>query len=349
MGYAELLQLHEDMPKDALDDLRVIGEQGARAAHLIRQILDFSRKSLMQRQPLEVISFLKEACKFLKRTIPENVRLSLEIGPDEYVVRSDPVLMQQVLVNLVVNACDAMPEGGDLRIRLARLALQAGERAPLPAMRPGEWVVLSVADNGVGIPDEVLPRIFDPFFTTKEVGKGTGLGLSQVYGIVIQHEGHITVETRVGEGTTVTIYLPALPVPEKADGGATAEKICQGHGETILVVEDEEPVLEIIRRMLEQANYRVLAVGDPGDALGVYEQQRDKIALVVTDMVMPEMSGLELILALRAQTPLVRAVVVSGYPLGEKEREFLLEANVNWLQKPIAAAKLAQVVNLALA
>lgn len=349
MGYAELLQEHEDMPKDALEDLRIIDEQGARAAHLIRQILDFSRKSLMQRQPLEVVSFLEEACKFLRRTIPESIHLRLEIDPDEYVVRSDPALMQQVLVNLAVNACDAMPEGGELRIGLARFSLQAGDRAPLPDMQVGEWVVLSVADSGVGIPDEVLPRIFEPFFTTKEVGKGTGLGLAQVYGIVMQHEGHITVETRVGAGTTFTIYLPALPVPEKAAGGATTEEVRKGHGETILVVEDEGPVLEVIRRMLEQANYRVLAVGDPREALEVYEQHRDEVALVVTDMVMPKMSGSELIQALRARDPRVRAVMVSGYPLGEGERKFLLEENIDWLQKPMVAAKLAQVVNLALA
>jgi len=186
--------------------------------------------------------------------------------------------------------------------------------------------------------------MFEPFFTTKGVGKGTGLGLAQVYGIVKQHEGHISVATQEGKGSTFTIYLPALPV-QKVTIEETSEEIRQGYGETILVVEDELVVLEAIKEMLERANYRVLAVSDAYEALNVHGQHREEVALVLTDMVMPDIGGKELIQILQAREPHLKTVVMSGYPLEEGGRDFLAQGSVEWIGKPVSIAQLAQVVD----
>ena len=344
IGYAQLLETQEGMPEEAVEDLQTIASEGNRAARLIRQILDFSRKSIVQRQPLDLFSFLKETFKFLQWTIPENIHLSLEVDANEYVVLSDPTMMRQVLANLAVNAYDAMPKGGELRFRLSRFTLQPDNQSPFPDMQPGEWISLSVADTGVGISQAALSHMFEPFFTTKGVGKGTGLGLAQVYGIVKQHEGHISVATQEGKGSTFTIYLPALPV-QKVTIEETSEEIRQGYGETILVVEDELVVLEAIKEMLERANYRVLAVSDAYEALNVHEQHREEVALVLTDMVMPDIGGKELIQILQAREPHLKTVVTSGYPLEEGGRDFLAQGSVEWIGKPVSIAQLAQVVD----
>ena len=350
IGYAQLLQRQEGMPQQAMEDLKIIVAEGERAAHLVRQILDFSRKSIIQRRPLDLFPFLKESIKFLQRTIPENIHISLEIDGNsdcDYTVSSDPAMMRQVVANLAANAYDAMPDGGELRFRLSRLTLKPGDPAPLTDMQPGEWVALSVVDTGVGISKEDLPHLFEPFFTTKEVGKGTGLGLAQVYGIVKQHEGHIAVKSEQGKGTTFTIYLPALSGPKAPREGNT-EKMRRGRGETILVVEDERVVLEAIRGMLEQANYHVLAASNVYEALDLYDQHQGEIALVLTDMVMPGLGGKDLIQILRARDPKIRIIAMSGYPLKERGFSLLGEETVEWITKPVTMAQLSRIVNRAL-
>ena len=346
IGFAELLEMRADMPKSAKADLARIVGQGQRAAHLIRQILDFSRKSMIQRQSLDLASFLKEAVKFLERTLPENIHIVLETVPSEVLVYADPTQIQQAVTNLAVNARDAMPNGGELRWRLSRFPLKADEQAPFPDMRPGEWIVLSVSDTGVGIPPEVLPRVFEPFFTTKGVGEGTGLGLAQVYGIVKQHEGYIDVQSREGKGTTVAIYLPSVAAEEEAREEKVPEKNPRGYGETVLLVEDEAAVLKIGKAMLKHLGYRVLTATDGEEALEVYVEHKDQIALVLSDMVMPEMGGTELYRLLRARDPAVKMVVVTGYPLGEGDA--LPHGIVDWINKPFSLEKLAQVVHRAL-
>jgi len=344
IGFAQLLQIREDIPETAKADLEIIVEQGQRAAHLIQQILDFSRKSITQRRPFDLAPFLKETAKFLERTIPENIHIILEIVPGDYLINADPTQIQQMLTNLAVNARDAMPEGGELRLRLARFTLSPGERPPFPGMPAGEWVALSVSDTGMGIRPEHLPHIFEPFFTTKGPGRGAGLGLAQVYGIVKQHEGFIDVETEVGKGTTFTIYLPALEEVKTATQ-EVPEIPVEGQGETILLVEDERAVLDVTRAMLEQLGYQVLAVGSGAEALQVYTQHRDEIALVLADLVMPEIGGVELYHALRAQNPNVKMVVMTGYPLGEEEQQLLSQGIIAWVQKPLNITRLAQTVN----
>ncbi|RLG59502.1 MAG: hypothetical protein DRN95_01930 [Candidatus Hydrothermarchaeota archaeon] len=344
IGYAQILEMREDIPESAKRELKTIERQGLRAVHLIRQILDFSRKSVIQRKPLDLVPFLKETVKFLKRTIPESIEIVLEMDPGKYIVNADPAQIQQMLANLAVNARDAMPEGGELGFQLSRLSLRPEDEAPFPDMQPGEWIVLSVWDTGVGIPPEILPRIFEPFFTTKEAGKGSGLGLAQVYGIVKQHDGFIGVESRVGEGTKFTIYLPFSGEAEGELEEEVPEEVPHGRGETILVVEDEPAVLFMIGEVLEGLGYRVLKVGSGREALRVYEQHREEIALVLTDLVMPEMGGMRLYQALRELNPEVKVVVMTGYSSEKEIKELLSQGIVTWVQKPIDITKLAKLM-----
>lgn len=288
--------------------------------------------------------FLKESIKFLERTIPENLRLVLDFDSGEYLVQADPTQIQQVLTNLAVNARDAMPEGGPISFRCCRLTLEPGGRPPCPDMPPGHWIAVSVADTGTGIPPDILPRIFEPFLTTKGPGRGTGLGLAQVYGIVKQHQGCIGVNTQQGDGTTFTIYLPALAVPEPVRSHTESEEVPIGHGETLLLVEDEPIVLETGKALLESLDYHVLTASNGRHALEVYETHKDQIALVVADMVMPEMDGVALFQAFKAQSSDVKMVMMSGYPSGEKVAELLAQGLADWLQKPVSRAQLASVV-----
>jgi PAS domain S-box-containing protein len=208
IGYAELLRLDPAMSEPAQADLARIVQQGQRGAHLIRQVLDFSRKSTYRPQPLDLVRFLTESARLVQKLIPEQIMLHLEIEPVELPVKGDFGQLQQMLTNLVNNAREAMPHGGELHLRLALLGLSVNEPPPYPELPPGSWAVLSVADTGRGISLGALPHIFEPFFTTKETGQGAGLGLAQVYGIVKQHGGYIDVSSRAGQGTTFTIYLP---------------------------------------------------------------------------------------------------------------------------------------------
>jgi signal transduction histidine kinase len=204
------LSLHAQQVHPKLyGQLATIAQQMKRATKMVQQILDFGRRGVLELRPLDLIPVLKEQVELLQLTLPANVTINLKLGKDEYIVNADPTHMQQILINLALNALDAMPEGGELGIGLGRFRLVSPDEAPSPGMEAGEWVQVSVSDTGTGIPSEVLPHLFEPFFTTKAPGKGTGLGLAQVHGLVQQHHGHIDVETQEGKGTTFIIYLPA--------------------------------------------------------------------------------------------------------------------------------------------
>ncbi len=345
LGFAELLQIRPETSDAARLDLGRIVTQSQRAAHLVRQILDFSRKTIRRTQQLDLVLFLRETVHFLERTIPENIYLHLEIKPDECLIDADSTQLQQVMTNLAVNSRDAMPEGGTLSLRLARFNLKQGEPPPYPEMSPGEWVVFSVSDTGMGIPAEILSHIFEPFFTTKEVGQGTGLGLAQVYGIVRQHEGHIDVASQPGQGTTFTIYLPALVTEKKTATAEIATNIPRGHGEIVLLVEDEPSVLAVGQAMLKYLGYRVLTATNGQEALVVYAEYKTEIALVITDMIMPEIDGVALFHALQIQNPEIKVVLMTGHPLGKKALEIKSQDREEWLQKPLSMAQLAQVVS----
>jgi signal transduction histidine kinase/ActR/RegA family two-component response regulator len=348
IGFAELLQMRMDISEPGRSYLNQITKLGRQAANLIGQILDFSRKSVSQQQTLDLVPFLKESIKFLERTIPESIRIVLEVTPGEFVIKGDPTKIQQVLTNLAVNARDAMPAGGELRFRLACFSLEPDEPPPSPDLPAGDWIMLAVSDTGSGIPQDIQAHIFEPFFTTKERGKGTGLGLAQVYGIVKQHQGAIDVSSQAGEGTTFTIFMPAVIEPKAEPVENLEQQMPRGHGETILLVEDEPDVLEVNQIILAELGYRTISSGNGRQALELYGQHGAEIDLVLTDMVMPEMDGLALFEALKIKNPEVSMIIMTGYPLQADARKALSQGRVRWLQKPVTIPQLAQAVSQAL-
>ncbi|MCX7643094.1 MAG: response regulator, partial [Armatimonadetes bacterium] len=289
VGGAELLSMREDLHPDVQEFLNTVITQGERSATLIRKILDFSKRTASEQRPTDMVSFLQDCLNFLSRILPENISVVVDIPNDTYIAEVDVVQMQQVITNLVVNARDAMPEGGELRLSLRKLTIGENDLPPVPTLRPGEWIAISVSDSGIGIKPEHLPHIFEPFFTTKETG--TGLGLAQVYGIVAQHGGCIDVQSEVGKGSTFTVYLPAAPAKTETHPSEEVLDIPTGDGELILLAEDEDGVRLVIHRMLERLNYRVLAARDGTEALRLYERHGNEVALVLTDLVMPELGG----------------------------------------------------------
>jgi PAS domain S-box-containing protein len=363
--YAQMgLQTAADATQPAIspklrERLEVISQQANRATDLIQQILDFSRHAVLERRPLDLTPFLKEVIKMLKRTVPESIQIDLFHGAAEYTVSADPTRLQQALMNLVVNARDAMPQGGALHLELEHLRIAEHTSLPLPEMKTGDWVRIAVTDTGDGIPPEVLPHIFEPFFTTKAPGQGTGLGLAQVYGIVKNHKGHIDVTTKVGEGTTFSIYLPALPEHQREIPTIATQALAQGRGETILVVEDNAILRRTLVDSLTSLNYRVLEAANGHEALEILESHAsatpnsgERIALVLSDVVMPGMGGIALFQALRAkerhlpsQTPVI---LLTGHPMNEELDELHVQGLSAWLTKPPSLAQLAQAISQAL-
>jgi len=349
MLYAQMGRSDRDLPPDLTQSLDTILGEARQAVKLVQQILDFSRRSPIETHPVDLKPFIKEAVRILKRTIPESISLLLEVEAERYgaafTVNADPTRIQQVLMNLVVNARDAMPEGGVLRIGLSRLEVGPGEEPPLVEMpSDSEWICLSVSDTGAGIPPEVMPHIFEPFFTTKERGLGTGLGLAQVYGIVTQHQGHVDVDTEMGEGTTFWVYLPAYGVEEEQVPREEAPAaVPRGQGETILLAEDNEGIREAARLTLESLGYRILTAADGQEALKIYQAQGE-VDLLLTDVVMPEVGGRELVLELRKETPGLKVVAMTGHLLTEEMEALKEEGIQEVVHKPLDAAALAEAV-----
>ncbi|HNT77495.1 MAG TPA: response regulator [Anaerolineae bacterium] len=341
--YSQMLARAPEISVHVQERLGIIHQQAQHATHLIRQILDFGRRNVLERRPLNLASLLKEHFKLLERTLPENITLTLHYEGDEFLVNADPTSMQQMFLNLSLNARDAMPGGGQLTFALERLIISAQQPPPLPEMAPGEWVSLTVSDTGAGIAPEHMPRLFTPFFTTK-VGQGSGLGLAQIYGIVKQHAGEINVFSQVGHGTTFYIYLPAL-----ASSSGTSEKyaaesaLTLGQGETVLVVEDNPATREALVAALEDLHYRPLAAANGRAALALLAAQRD-IALVISDVVMPEMGGIALLRALREQGVTTPVILLTGHPLTTEQETLAAAGAAAWLLKPLSLTRLCEVV-----
>jgi CheY-like chemotaxis protein len=252
--------------------------------------------------------------RFLERLLPERIRVELRREPGNAWVEANPAQLQQILTNLLVNARDAIPGDGRITVSVGPVRFGPGG-VPVPRMAPGDYTALSVSDTGTGMTPEVRERLFEPFFTTKARGTGTGLGLTQVYGLVEQHRGHIAVESRVGHGTTFTVYLPAASVsaaPEPANGPVNP----QGRGRAVLVAEDDASVMAIVQALLERLGFATLAARTGAEALALYGEERGRIALVMTDLAMPEMGGRELCQALKDQDPALPVIGMSGYAQG---------------------------------
>ncbi len=349
LGFTELMQVSRKTPESMQSNLQTINALGERAAHLVHQLLDFSCKTIRQVKHFDLASFTKESVKFFERTIPENIRINLNIEPGDYLVEADPTQLQQVITNVAVNARDAMSTGGELGIGLSRIMCADNIHCMLCDQSiEGEWVQLKITDTGSGISTDLLPRIFEPFFTTKKIGEGTGLGLSQVAGIVAQHRGHIRVESQAGRRTAFTIYLPIVSASGEEALEPEPTQMRLGQGETILLVDDERTVLEATTAMLEHMGYRIVTAQNGEKAVAVFEEHKNKIALVLSDMIMPDMDGETLYQRLSAENPHLKMVMMSGYPLGEKGARLLKQGIVAWFQKPISLGQLSQILGKAL-
>ena len=347
-GNAELLLMDQDQyPPQAKEGLEHVVAASERAANLTRQLLTFSRKNAMQAQPLLLNEVVANLTKMLNRVISENIELQCQYAALLPYVQADTGMMEQVILNLVVNARDAMPKGGQLRVVTEQVTLDEAQARVNPGARAGKFVCLSVSDTGSGIAPEVLPRIFEPFFTTKEIGKGTGLGLATVYGIVKQHQGWLEVSSQVGEGSTFKVFLPAIPTPARLAAAAEAGAEVRGGNETILLVEDDHAVRLTTRRVLESKGYRILEATSGREALEVWQSHAEKIALMLTDIIMPgEMTGRDLAERLWGQRPGSKVIFMSGYSadvLGTN-RDFIRRTRSHFLQKPCSARAILETV-----
>jgi two-component system, cell cycle sensor histidine kinase and response regulator CckA len=343
-GYTELVLQDASISPTSRDDVAQIRRAVFRAAELTQQILAYSRRQMLQPVPVSLNLLLGEASGMLRRLMPENIELRLALDPKLPDVLVDPGHMLQVIMNLALNARDAMPHGGTLGIRTT-----AGGVAPFDEGNgAGPHAQLVVSDTGTGIDAKVLPLIFDPFFTTKPQGEGSGLGLSTVYGIIKQSGGQIDVQSELDRGTTFTITLPAAPPVPSREDAADAQGPPRSGGEVILVVEDDDQVRTVVSKGLPRLGYEVLVVGNAEEALALVDKHPGRIDLLLTDVVMPGLSGPQLADRLAQRRPETRVVFMSGYPEAQDPALGFSLNGRSYLQKPFALAELAEKIRLAL-
>ena len=344
-GQAAIIEGLPDLPREVREALLEIADASERAANLTRQLLAFSRQQSMHLAEIDLNRVVASMTRMLTRIVGEDVAMRLQYSSAPMLVYADKSMLEQVVLNLVVNARDAMPNGGQLIIETGGVLLDEAADRFSPDARPGSFVCLTVSDTGCGIPQSALPRLFEPFFSTKDVGKGTGLGLATVYGIVRQHHGWIEVSTELDKGTAFRIYLPRLagvlaPSPAQPSAPRT-----QGGTETLMLVEDEDSLRQLVRRVLVRLGYRVIEAESGAKALPIWSEYRDEINLLITDMVMPDgVSGRELGTRLLADRPGLKIIYTSGYSQDLTEDGFALREGFDFISKPFNPLKLAQVV-----
>ncbi len=350
-GHASLQLSTAELDPEVVDSFEHIGSAAERAANLTRQLLAFSRKQVMKQRRLDLNGLVRQISTVLPRLIGEHIRLVTDFASELSAVFADDCNMEQIVLNLSVNARDAMPSGGVLTVRTRDVNVDDAHLGAVPEAIAGHYVCLSVGDTGIGMDLQTRTRIFEPFFTTKEVGKGTGMGLATVYGIVKQHDGWIEVESEPGRGSTFKIYLPVCTVAAEPDLHVVNFSQNQRHGEgrTVLVVEDDPSVRGLVKEILVYHKYRVIEAGDGEEALALAHQHGREIVLLLTDMVMPRgISGRELARRLVAENPDLKVIYTSGYSPELFDGNLALEEGVNYLPKPYTSAMLAQILGGAL-
>jgi two-component system, cell cycle sensor histidine kinase and response regulator CckA len=344
IGYSQVLKKRLDMENPLREHAEEIEKAGQRAASLTRQLLAFSRQQVLAPAVLDLNELLTDLGKMLPRLIGEDVELALQLDPRIGRVKADQSQIEQVVMNLVVNARDALPHGGRLIIETKNVDLTPAYTLHHPGSRVGPYVMLSVADNGTGMNLETLAHLFEPFFTTKERGKGTGLGLATVYGVVKQSGGYIWVDSELGKGSSFKVYLPQIDEPVSAPVPAALPADSFRGAETILLVEDADALRKLAHALLEQNGYHVLAAQDGAEALKIVEQQRERIDPLLTDVIMPGMTGRSLADRLVAQQPGLRVLYMSGYTDSAIADQGVLELGTYLLHKPFTEETLIQKV-----
>jgi signal transduction histidine kinase/ActR/RegA family two-component response regulator len=339
-----LVKLPEQNP--VRENLLEVAKAGERASQLTRQLLAFSRKQLLSPQSVDLNKVVADMGSMIRRIIGEGFVVSTGLDPDLPPIRMDPGQLEQIIINLAVNARDAMPDGGELLIETAPFTYRAGMIGAHDSFRPGNYAMLAVSDKGQGMTPEVMARLFEPFFTTKGPGKGTGLGLSMVYGIVKQSEGHILVTSEPGRGSTFKLYLPLAPeadAPAAATGAESTLAERPGH-ETVLLVEDEAAVRRLVSEVLRSAGYHVLSAEDGEMALELAQSYSEPIHLLVTDVIMPKVGGSAVATHMAGSRPGIRILYMSGFTEDAVVRNGILNDSVAFIQKPFSPSQLLSLV-----
>lgn len=344
MGFTELAMTRAEPDGKLNADLNQVLKAAKRAAAITRQLLAFARKQAIAPEVLDLNRNVETMLKMLRRLIGEDIDLAWLPGADLWPVKMDPSQIDQILANLSVNAMDAIDGVGKVTIETNKVTLDKAYCDDHPGFVPGEFVMLSVSDNGCGMDKAILDNIFEPFFTTKDINKGTGLGLAMVYGIVKQNKGFINVYSEPGQGTTARIYLPRHEGKTVAVQEESKERIPEGRGELILLVEDDRLILKLTEKMLQGLGYTVLTAGMPNEAMELAKEHLGKIRLVVTDVIMPEMNGRELAERLQSFHPELKCLFMSGYTANSIAHHGVLDEGVNFIQKPFARKDLAKTV-----
>ena len=343
-GYTQLLMSGKSPGDGDYEKLKAIETSAERAGKLTRQLLIFGRKVESQLRPVDLNNEVRQVSSLLERTIPRMINIRMNLAPDIGIINADPVQLEQIMMNLGVNARDVMPQGGDLTFETRNRILDEDFSRAHPGCRPGDYVLLEISDTGHGMDRKTVEHIFEPFFTTKETGKGTGLGLAMVYGIVKSHGGYIVCESAPGRGTTFRIYFPALeatvPEPPETEDG----KAVPGENETILIVDDDTHVLDIAREMLKALDYTILTAGSGEKALSVYIAHKDRVRLVILDLNMPGMGGEQCLRELLTITPQLKVIVATGYSVTETEKKLLYSGASAFVGKPYRLKEMARII-----
>ncbi len=343
------IMLSQELLQEKLTDeeskrlLNIIKRSTQRGADLMKQVMSFAKGVEGERMVFQVSGIISENAKIAKKTFPANIEIKTDIPKDLWHISGDATQLNQVIMNLCMNARDAMSNGGILRISAENHVINEDYTRINIEAKAGSCVVITVSDTGAGIPPDILDRIFEPFFTTKELGKGTGLGLSTALGIVRSHGGFIDVYSEVGKGTAFKVYLPAVTAPETLKVQECQYELPAGHGELILLVDDEDQIREITQITLEKHGYKVITANDGKEAVALYSRHREKIRLVLMDMMMPVMDGQASIRELRKANPEVKVIAVSG--LTEKGKIAKTDDALAFLMKPYSAEKLLNTIH----
>lgn len=346
-GYADLIMMRVDKQSPNYRGIRAIREAARRGSDLVKQVLTFSRRVETNPRPLDLNHEVKKASQLLARTIPKMINIEVALAEDLKTIYADPIQVEQIILNLAVNAKDAMPDGGTLTLETENVSLEEEYCRKCPEVNPGDYVCLRVSDTGHGMAPEVLEHIFEPFFTTKKPGEGTGLGLSTVFGLVKMHAGHISCHSKRQTGTVFRIYFPAIEQRVPWDMETTSEMPAFGT-ETVLLIDDEDMVRTWGKELLAHAGYTVLSASNGREGLELYRQRRSEISLVILDLIMPEMGGKQCLASLLQINSDLKAIVASGFPIDQKTKEFLEHHARGIIAKPFHAKELLRVVRLVL-